>query len=111
MDLHLHSHDCERLEQKRQSRLAASKTCIQKSDTGDDEPDQERHHNQVQVVELKSLVLSVDILDVRVAAIRLRLVEFGLQKCQCLYSQMHKPSLSIRMLGLTRVYSLPQELP
>jgi hypothetical protein len=36
--VHLHSQDCQRLEQKRQCRLATSKTSIQEGDTGDDEP-------------------------------------------------------------------------
>jgi hypothetical protein len=76
--LHLHSHDGKRLEQKGQRRLATCKARIQEGDTGDDKPDQEPHHNQVEVVKLKSLILGVDILDVGIAAIGLCLVELWL---------------------------------
>lgn len=78
VSMRLHSHDCKRLKQQRQRRLAARKTGIEEGDARDDQPDQECHYDEVEVMELKSLVLSVDILDIRVAAIGLRLVEFRL---------------------------------
>lgn len=75
---HLHSHNCEGLKQKRQSRLATCQTCIQERDTRNNEPDQERHYNEVEIVKLKSLILSVDIFDIGIAAIGLRFIKLGL---------------------------------
>jgi hypothetical protein len=73
-----HSHNSERLEQHRQGRLAAGKTRVQEADTRNDQEDEEGHDHQVDVMELQSSVLSVNILDVRVAAIGLRWVKFWL---------------------------------
>jgi hypothetical protein len=68
----------ERLEQHGQRRLASRKTSVQESDTRDDDPYQVGHDHHVDVVELQSLVLGVDILKIRVTAIGLRVVELGL---------------------------------
>ena len=86
----LHSHDGKRLEQKGQCRLAACKTGVQECDTGNDEPNQEGHYDQIKVVEFKSRVLSVDILNVGVAAIGLRLIEFRLLMCQQICSDAQR---------------------
>lgn len=76
--VYLHSHDSKRLEQQGQSRSATGKTRVQKADTRDDEPYKEGHDHEIDVVKLQSLVLSIDIFKIGVAAIRLCLVELWL---------------------------------
>lgn len=92
---HVHSHDCQRLEQKRQRRLATCKTGVQERDSRNDEPDQERHDDQVEVVELESLVLSVDILNVGIAAVGLRLVKFRLHSYQYTSLQTYRRTVGL----------------
>ena len=109
--LHLHSHDCKGLEQERQCRFATCKPCIQKGDTGDDEPHEKGHHNEVKVVELESGVLSVDIFNIGVTTVGFRLVELGLEVCQShSYYTKHTP-LCIITLYAKGPHLLPRELP
>jgi hypothetical protein len=78
----VHAAHSERLKQHRQRRLASRKTSVQESDTRNDDPYQVGHDHHVDIVELKSLVLGVDIFKIRVTAIGLRVVELGLSVCQ-----------------------------
>jgi hypothetical protein len=78
----VHAAHSERLKQHGQRRLASRKTSVQESDTRDDDPYQVGHDHHVDVVELKSLVLGIDIFKIRIPAIGLRVVELGLCDCQ-----------------------------
>lgn len=54
-------------------------------------------------MELQSLILSVDILNIGVAAIRLRLVEFGLPLCQKYFSWLNN-GFAYSCCGSTHCY-------
>jgi hypothetical protein len=78
--VNIHSHNSHRLEQHSQCRLSPRKTRVEETDTRDDEPYKIRHDHQVDVMELQTLVLEIDIFYIRISSITFRLVKHGLRE-------------------------------
>jgi hypothetical protein len=74
--------DKKRLEKKCERGLATCKTAIEKTNAGDDEPDDEAAEHEICVVELDASILGIDIHLQGVSSIGMRRVE-----CWRLYIQ------------------------